>query len=257
MSLGSIEVASFTKRFGDRVAVRDLSFAIGGREIIGLVGPNGAGKTTTLRALSGVLTPDAGRLCVAGHDLAQEPLAAKRELALVPDAPQLYAGLTVWEHLELAAQIYDVGDWQEEGRALLLEFDLAEREADLASELSLGMSQKVAVAAALLHRPSVLLFDEPLTGLDPRGIRTLFDALRRRAQAGAAVVVSSHLLSQIEGLCTRFLVVVEGSLRFDGSKQEISAQLPALRGDASLEEIFFEATERPNEIVSATGTKTG
>jgi len=252
---GSIEVSSFTKCFGERIAVRDLSFAIGGGEIIGLVGPNGAGKTTTLRALAGVLAPDAGRLCVAGHDLAVDPLAAKRRLALVPDGAQLYPSLTVWEHLELSAQLYDVDTWEEDARALLAELDLAEREGDLASELSHGMSQKVAVTAALLHRPQVLLFDEPFTGLDPRGIRTLFAALRRRAEDGAAVVVSSHLLSQIEGLCTRYLVLVEGSLRFDGSMQEISARLPTLRADASLEEIFFEATEGPDEAPSDSEAK--
>ena len=108
-----------------------------------------------------------------------------------------------------------------------------------------------------MHRPPVLLVDEPFTGLDPRGIRTLFTALRRRAEKGAVALVSSHLLSQIEGLCTRFLVLVEGSLRFDGSKQEISARLPALRADASLEEIFFEATEGLHEIDSEPGANTG
>ena len=257
MNPGSIQVSSFTKRFGARVAVSDLSFAVGEGEIIGLVGPNGAGKTTTLRALAGVLKSDAGRLSVAGHDLALDPLAAKRQLALVPDDPQLYANLTVWEHLELAAQLYDVDDWQEDAKALLAEFDLTDREGDLASELSRGMRQKVAVTTALLHRPPVLLLDEPFTGLDPRGIRTLFTALRRRAERGAVAVVSSHLLSQIEGLCTRFLVLIEGSLRFDGSKQEISARLPALRADASLEEIFFEATEGPHEIVAEPGANTG
>ena len=243
MDPGSIEVTSFTKRYGERVAVRALSVVVGGGEIIGLVGPNGAGKTTTLRALAGVLAPDEGRLRVAGHDLSTDALAAKRELALVPDGAQLFPSLTVWEHLALAAQLYDVHDWEREAHSLLAEFDLAEREGDLASDLSLGMSQKVAVTAALLHRPRVLLFDEPLTGLDPRGIRTLFEALRRRAAEGACVVVSSHLLSQIEGFCTRYLVLIDGALRFDGSQSEISARLPSLGEDASLEEIFFEATE--------------
>ena len=243
MEPGSIEVDAMTKRYGDRVAIRALSVTIGGGEIIGLVGPNGAGKTTTLRALAGVLAPDEGRLRVAGCDLATDALGAKQQLALVPDGAQLYPSLTVWEHLALAAQLYRVADWEDDARALLAEFELADREGGLASELSLGMSQKVAVTAALLHRPRVLLFDEPLTGLDPRGIRTLFEALQRRAAEGACVVVSSHLLSQIEGFCTRYLVLIDGELRFDGSRETIRARLPALRSDASLEEIFFEATE--------------
>jgi ABC-2 type transport system ATP-binding protein len=223
--------------------VHDLSFAISPGEIVGLVGPNGAGKTTTLRALAGVLAADSGSLRVAGYDIARDPIDAKRRLALVSDDPQLFASLTVWEHLELSAQLYDVRDWKAAAEDLLTEFDLADRRADLASELSRGMRQKVAVGAALLHQPQVLLFDEPLTGLDPRGIRTFFAAVRQRAEGGAAVIVSSHLLSQIESLCTRFMVLVEGRMLFDGAKGEILAELPTLRADASLEEIFFEATE--------------
>ena len=173
----------------------------------------------------------------------RHPIDAKRALALVPDDPHLFASLTVWEHLDLAAQLYDVRGWQAPAEALLGELDLLERRDAVATELSRGMRQKVAVAAALLHEPRVLLLDEPLTGLDPRGIRTLFGAIERCAAGGAAVVLSSHLLGQIEQLCTRFLILRAGRRLFLGSKQEIAGQLEALRHDASLEEIFFRATE--------------
>ena len=239
-----IEVRGFTKAYGARVAVRDLAFRVGPGEIVGLVGPNGAGKTTTLRSLAGILRPSAGTLAVGGFDVVREPIEARRRLALVPDDPPLFTSLTVWEHLVLTAQLYDLSGWEERAGALLGELELAARRDDLADELSRGMRQKLCVACALLHEPGALLLDEPLTGLDPRGMRTLFAALRRRAAEGAAVVVSSHLLAQIEALCTRFLVLREGRLLFDGSKQQIAARLPALRGDASLEELFFEATER-------------
>ena len=242
-----LEVRGFTKAYGERVAVRELAFSVGAGEIVGLVGPNGAGKTTTLRSLAGILRPSAGSLRVGGFDVVREPIEAKRRLALVPDDPPLFASLTVWEHLVLTAQLYDLAGWEERAGALLAELELAARRDDLADELSRGMRQKLGVACALLHEPAALLLDEPLTGLDPRGMRTLFAALRRRAAAGAAVVVSSHLLAQIESLCTRFLVLREGRLLLDGSKQEIAARLPALRGDESLEEIFFEATERAPE----------
>ena len=128
------------------------------------------------------------------------------------DDPALFASLTVWEHLVLTAQLYDLAGWEERATALLSELELSARRDDLADELSRGMRQKLCVACALLHEPGALLLDEPLIGLDPRGIRTLYAALRRQAAAGAAVVVSSHLLAQIDALCTRFLVLREGRL---------------------------------------------
>jgi ABC-2 type transport system ATP-binding protein len=240
-----IEVRGFTKAYGERIAVRELSFSVGAGEIVGLLGPNGAGKTTTLRSLAGILRPSAGSLQIGGFDVVSDPLEAKRRLALVADDPPLFSSLTVWEHLVMTAQLYELAAWEERAGVLLAELELVERRDDLAEELSRGMRQKVCVACALLHEPLVLLLDEPLTGLDPRGIRTLYAALRRRAAEGAAIVVSSHLLAQIEALCTRFLLLREGRLLLDGSKREIARRLPALRDDVSLEEIFFEATERP------------
>jgi ABC-2 type transport system ATP-binding protein len=238
-----IEVLQLNKRYGARVAVDDLSFGVAGGDILGLVGPNGAGKTTTLRALAGILPPSSGWIRIAGHDMREDPVGAKRRLALVPDEPSLFDALTVWEHLEFTARIYGVAAWQPAAAQLLAELELTDRSHSLAGELSRGMRQKVAVACALLHEPAALLLDEPLTGLDPRGIRTLYATLRERASRGAAVMVSSHLLGQIEPLCTRFLIVHRGRLLHHGSKTEIVAQLGVSADSASLEEIFFEATE--------------
>lgn len=239
-----IEVEGLSKLYGDREAVQDLSFTAEAGQILALVGPNGAGKTTTLRMICGILPATRGSVRVAGHDLASEPMAAKRALALVPDDPPLFPNLTVEEHLELSAELYQVDDWRTRATTLLEELALADRRETLADELSRGMRQKVAVACALLHGPKVLLLDEPITGLDPRGIRTLFAAIRRAADEGAAVIISTHLLGQIEGLAQRFLILREGRRLFLGSREDIAAELPALQGDASLEEIFFEATER-------------
>ena len=232
-----------SKVYGERQAVDGLTFTVEPGDILGMVGPNGAGKTTTMRCVAGVLPPTSGRVRVAGFDVAEQPIEAKRRLAIVPDDPNLFTGLTVWEHLRFTADVYGVEGWKTRADRLLEELQMTERGDSLAEELSRGMRQKVAVACALLHEPSALLLDEPLTGLDPRGIRTLYDALRRRAAEGAGVLLSSHLLGQIEGLCTRFLIVGEGRRLFLGSKQEIRAELGELREEASLEEIFFQATE--------------
>jgi len=238
-----IVVEGFSKYYDRQKAVEALGFTVEPGEIIGLVGPNGAGKTTTLRAIAGILRPTAGTITVAGHDVTLHPVAAKTELALVPDDPPLFQSLTIWEHLELTAQIYRLRDWEARGEDLLARFDLADRRDTLADELSRGMRQKTAVCAAFLHEPSVLMLDEPLTGLDPRAIRTLYAVIRDAAAGGAAVLLSSHLLGQIEGLCTGFVILREGRLVVEGTREEIRAALPDLREDASLEEIFFTATE--------------
>jgi ABC-2 type transport system ATP-binding protein len=242
-----IEVSSYSKVYASQTAVRDLSFSVAGGEILGLVGPNGAGKTTTLRAIAGVIPPTSGTLTVAGHDIVKEPLQAKRQLAIVPDDPHLFNALTVWEHLEFTAQVYGLRDWEAHAEALLADLEMTPNREKLGDELSRGMRQKVAVACALLHDPKVLLLDEPLTGLDPRGIRTLYDAVRRSAAAGAAVILSSHLLGQLEQLCTRFLIVANGAMLYDGSKDEIRAMHPSLPDGATLEDIFFHATEAQPE----------
>src|SRR5262249_53074353 len=148
--------------------------------ILGLVGPNGAGKTTTLRALAGILTPTRGQLLIAGHDLATDPIRAKAELAYIPDDPRLFEQLTVWEHLRFMAAAYHVSDWQPGGEDLLRQFELTEKRDALCSDLSRGMRQKVAICCGYLHDPKAILLDEPLTGLDPYGIRTMKDSVRHR-----------------------------------------------------------------------------
>ena len=240
-----IQVENFSKSYEKIPAVDDLSFEVAGGSILGLVGPNGSGKTTTLRVLAGVLPTSSGTLRVAGYDVAAAPLEAKRRLAFIPDVPHLFENLTVWEHLEFTARVYRLQEevWQRAAEELLAEFELLDQRQKMADQLSLGMSQKVVMCCALLHDPEVLLLDEPLTGLDPRGIRTLYRALAQRARDGASVVLSTHLLGQIGDLCDRFLILKEGRRIAYGSRSDIHTSLPSLEGGASLEEIFFEATE--------------
>ncbi len=238
-----IVVERFTKRYDERVAVDALEMRVAAGEIVGLAGPNGAGKTTTLRAITGILRPSSGRITVDGHDVVTEPVAAKRCLAFVPDDPPLFPSLTVWEHLVLASKLYGLRDWEARGAALLEQFDLADRRDTLADELSRGMRQKTAICAALVHEPRALLLDEPQMGLDPRGQQDLADAVHAIAAAGAAVLVSTHQLDDLEDLCTRFVILRGGRLVADGTRDELRARYPELPADASLKEIFFAATE--------------
>jgi ABC-2 type transport system ATP-binding protein len=225
-----LEVSGLAKSFGSRVAVAGLSFGVRPGEILGLVGANGAGKTTTLLALAGVLQPDAGTVTVAGRDLAKEPVEAKRCLGFVPDEPALFDYLTVEEHLRFMGRLYRVGDIEQRMPVLLADLDLADRRTALPDELSRGMRQKLALGCAFIHDPRVLLLDEPLTGLDPVGIRRMKDAIRKKAMEGAAVVLSSHLLGVVSELCSRIIVLGHGKALAEGSPADIAAQGPTLGG---------------------------
>jgi ABC-2 type transport system ATP-binding protein len=237
-----IQVVDFHKTYRETVAVRGLSFEVPAGAILGLVGANGAGKTTTLRALAGIIPPTQGQLVVAGHDVVKQPLAAKSQLAYVPDDPKLFDELTVWEHLEFIAAAYRVANFQPLAESLLVQMELLEKKDALAQGLSRGMRQKVAIACAYLHAPRVILLDEPMTGLDPHGIRTFKASVAERAKAGAAVVLSSHLLSMVEDLCTHLLILARGQALFCGTLAEARSRFPQMSGQASLEEIFFHAT---------------
>ena len=238
-----IEVEGLIKNYGEVRAVQDMSFAVREGEILGLVGPNGAGKTTTLRCMTGIIPPTGGRVRIAGFDLVDQPLEAKRRLAFVPDEPRLFDYLTAWDHMLITSRLYDVSDGADRAARLLDELELADRRDAFPSELSRGMKQKLMVAMALLHRPRALLLDEPLTGLDPAAMRRMKTRIRNTAQEGVAVILSSHMLHLVEELCERVVVVVKGRKALDGTLNEIRAASPELGGDADLEAIFMKAVE--------------
>jgi ABC-2 type transport system ATP-binding protein len=239
-----IQVHNLTKHYGSFVAVSDLDFEVGAGEILGLVGPNGAGKTTSLRCMVGILRPTQGTVVLGGHDLAKEPTEAKRTLAWLPDEPHLFDALTVDEHLALTARLYGVEDAAARGPMLLEELELSDKRGALPSELSRGMKQKLAIACGLLHEPKALFFDEPLTGLDPYGIRRMKRTILDRRARGAAIVVSSHLLHLVEEIADRVLILQGGRRVALGTLDEIRALAPGLSRDASLEEIFLTVTGR-------------
>ena len=244
--LTPLVVRGFGRRYGDQVAVRNLSLTVARGEILGLVGPNGAGKTTTLRSVAGVLPLQAGEVVVAGHDLRTQEARAKETLAWVPDEPQPFDTLPVWEHLEFTASLYGTEAWEAKAEALLERFSLTGKRGALGGELSRGMRQKLAFSCAWISEPTLLLLDEPLSGLDPRGIRLARKAIRDLANQGTGVILSSHLLELIEALADRLLILHEGSALFTGTLEEARTALAPQPG-SSLEEIFLHATEDGDE----------
>jgi ABC-2 type transport system ATP-binding protein len=238
-----IEVSGLVKRYDNVTAVAGLTFSVAPGEVVGLVGPNGAGKTTTLRCLVGIIRPTSGQIRIAGHDLQEAPLQAKAALAFVPDEPHLFPHLSVREHLRFIGRIYGVRDVETGAATLLDELELKQRADALPDELSRGMKQKLAIACGLLHNPLALLLDEPLTGLDPGAIRRMKQTILDRAAGGAAVILSSHLLSLVEELCSRILVIHEGEMIAMGSVAEIVGSRPELSG-AGLEDVFLALTQQ-------------
>ena len=240
----ALSLDHFSRTYGSFTAVADLSFAVGSGEIVGLIGPNGAGKTTTLRSLAGILKPTAGHVTIDGHDLVAAPLEAKRRLAFMPDEPNLFEYLTVTEHLRLIGRLYGVADIDSRSRALLDELELAGKENSLPGELSRGMRQKVLIACGLVRDATTLLFDEPLTGLDPIGIRRMRETIVARARAGAAVLLSSHLLHLVEEVCTRVIIMDRGKKIADGTVAELASRADLAAAGSNLEQIFLSVTGR-------------
>ena len=239
-----IEAQAITKLYDKFTAVDDLSLTVRPGEVLGLVGCNGAGKTTTLRCLAGIIPPTRGSVRLCGHDLATDPIAAKRALAFFSDEPRLFDYLTVEQHLAFVARIYQVADYRERMKGLLEELEIADKAAQLPGELSRGMKQKLAIACGLIHHPRAILFDEPLTGLDPIGIRRMKASILRRAQEGAAIIISSHLLPLLEEVCSHVLILGGGKVLANGTLAEIVRQFSGAEGTVppDLEEIFFRAT---------------
>jgi ABC-2 type transport system ATP-binding protein len=252
-----IVVDDFHKSYGSFIAVRGLSFRVEPGEVMGLVGPNGAGKTTTLRSLAGILRPTRGRLMIGGHDLAHAPVRAKKATAYIPDEPKLFDQLTVLEHFRFVAAAYRLRDWTGLAESLLEEFELGPKRHALASELSRGMRQKVAICCGYLHRPKAVLLDEPMTGLDPRGIRTMKEAILEQARMGVAFIVSSHLLSVVEGLCTSVLIMDRGRQVQKGKIADLRRQPVDREREESLEEVFFRVIDTPASVGAADGTRGG
>lgn len=234
-------LAGVAKRYGDVRALAPLELAIRPGEVLGLLGPNGAGKTTAVGILCGLVEPDEGRAEIGGHDVAREPLEARRQLGFVPDGAPLYATLSPRQHLLLAGRLHGLEEapLAAEAERLIEAFGLAERADDPLGGFSHGMRQKTALACALLPRPRLLVLDEPLTGLDAPSAATVKALLRRWADDGGAVLYTSHLLDVVERVCDRMAVLDRGELVAQGTLDELRARA----GDEGpLERVFGRLT---------------
>jgi ABC-2 type transport system ATP-binding protein len=238
-----IELRHLTKKFGDLVAVSDLTLQVGRGEFFAVLGPNAAGKTTLLRVLAGLLKPTSGTARVAGFDIQTDPLQARRRMAYVPDFPFLYEKLTPWEFFRFTGQIFQMSGarLEEAARALIPRFNLDEFARKPIDGLSHGTRQRVAIVAALLHDPEVIIIDEPMVGLDPQHARVVKDVLKERTRGGCTVLLSTHQLSIAEEMADRVGIMHQGRLVAVGTAGELRRQASAA-ADGTLEQVFLNLT---------------
>ena len=238
MELSVLEVSHYRKEYGDHIAVRDLSLSVAPGEICGFIGHNGAGKTTLIRSVVGAQPPTSGAVRVCGHDVWRDAIAAKRLMAYVPDNPDIYTFMTGIQYLTFMADVFEVPRDVREERITSLAGRLGILD-DLASPIgsySHGMRQKLVVIGALLHKPKLLILDEPFVGLDPVASHELKEILHEHAARGGAVFFSSHVLEVVEKLCNKVAIIRKGELVRAGTTDEV-------RGDDSLEDVFLELAE--------------
>ena len=230
-----LTIEHLTKRYGDKLAVDDLSLRISPGEIYGFIGHNGAGKTTTLKAAVGILRFDVGTIRVDGIDLRTDPLGCKARLAYIPDNPNIYEFMTGTKYLNFIADVFGVSAADRQARitALAERLELRDDLPQPVSSYSHGMKQKLAVIAAWLHQPRLILMDEPFVGLDPKASHLLKQMMREHCDRGGAIFFSTHVLEVAEKLCDKVAIIQRGRLIRSGTMEEV-------KGDDSLEEVFLE-----------------
>ena len=230
-----LKIEHLTKAYGSKKAVDDLSLHIAPGEVYGFIGHNGAGKTTTIKSVAGILPFDSGRILVDGVDIAKDPIACKQRMAYIPDDPQLYAFMRGTEYLNFVGDIYGVGAAQRQERIAIYAqaFDMTEDLGQAIGAYSHGMKQKLALMAAWLHQPRLILMDEPFVGLDPKAAHLLKGMMREVCDEGGAIFFSTHVLEVAEKLCDKVAIIKAGRLIRSGTMEEV-------KGDDSLEQVFLE-----------------
>ncbi|HJU89105.1 MAG TPA: ABC transporter ATP-binding protein [Gemmatimonadaceae bacterium] len=237
-----IELRNLTKRYGSFTAVDCIDLDVPTGELFGFLGPNGAGKTTTMRMIAGILGPTAGSVKIGGIDIVKDPRAAKYKLGFIPDRPFIYEKLTGGEFLRFVAGLYgQEGEAVERRMDELLElFDLADWKDELVESYSHGMRQKLIISSAFLHRPEVIVVDEPMVGLDPKAARILKDLFREYTRRGNTIMMSTHTLEVAETLCDRIAIIANGRIRACGTMDELHQR--EMSGATGLEQLFLRLT---------------
>jgi ABC-2 type transport system ATP-binding protein len=235
-----IKLINLTKNYGKLIAVNNVNLEVAPGEIFGFLGPNGAGKTTTIKLMAGLLQPSGGSILINGHDVQKEPLKAKFITGFIPDRPFLYEKLTAVEFMHFVADLYEMQDSKIRINDLLELFGLPDWRNELIENFSHGMKQRLVMASALLHNPKVLVVDEPMVGLDPRGARLVKDIFKDLASKGVTVFMSTHTLEIVEQMCTRLAIINQGKIIAEGSVEDLGRM--ARMENSHLEPIFLRLT---------------
>jgi ABC-2 type transport system ATP-binding protein len=235
-----IKLINLTKQYGKLTAVKGINLEVAGGQVFGFLGPNGAGKTTTIKMMAGLLQPTGGSAHIGGYDVQQEPLKAKSISGFIPDRPYLYEKLTATEFMHFVAKLYRMENQDRRTAQLLDLFGLNDWADELVENFSHGMKQRLVMASALLHKPQVLIVDEPMVGLDPRGARLVKDIFKKLASEGVTVFMSTHTLEIVEQVCTRMAIINKGEIIAQGSVEDLArmASMP----DSPLEQVFLKLT---------------
>jgi ABC-2 type transport system ATP-binding protein len=235
-----IKLINLTKNYGKLIAVNNINLEVSPGVIFGFLGPNGAGKTTTIKMMAGLLQPTNGSILIGGHDVQKDPLKAKFITGFIPDRPFLYEKLTATEFMHFVARLYEMDDAQKRIAELLELFGLPDWKNELVENFSHGMKQRLVMASALLHHPRVLVVDEPMVGLDPRGARLVKDIFKDLASRGVTIFMSTHTLEIVEQMCTRVAIINKGDLIAEGSVEDLGRM--ARMENSHLEPIFLRLT---------------
>ena len=235
-----LEVKNLKKRFGDFQAVKGVTFSVKEGEVLGFLGPNGAGKSTTMRMITGFLPPTDGTAVINGHDITLEPVAAKRDLGYLPEAAPSYRAMTVRDYLKFIAEVRGfVGKAGEQKVAdVIVQAKLENVAGQTIETLSKGYRQRTAFAAAIIHDPKVLIMDEPTDGLDPNQKFTVREMIKAMAAKGKAIIISTHILEEVDAVCSKVVVIAGGEKKFDGTP----AELKALDASGKLDVVFRSLT---------------
>jgi ABC-2 type transport system ATP-binding protein len=235
-----IKLVNLIKNYGKLIAVNNVNLEVAPGEIFGFLGPNGAGKTTTIKMIAGLLQPTGGSILINGHDVQKEPLKAKFITGFIPDRPFLYEKLTATEFMRFVADLYEMRNSKIRINELLDLFGLPDWRNELIDNFSHGMKQRLVMASALLHNPKVLVVDEPMVGLDPRGARLVKDIFKDLASKGVTVFMSTHTLEIVEQMCTRVAIINQGRIIAEGSVEDLGRM--ARMENSHLEPIFLKLT---------------
>ena len=222
-----LEVKNLKKNFGDFTAVKGVSFSVAEGEVLGFLGPNGAGKSTTMRMITGFLPPTSGTAVICGHDITSDPIAAKAALGYLPESAPSYKAMTVKDYLKFIAEVRGLADVKKAVADVIVKAKLENVAAQTIETLSKGYRQRTAFAAAIIHDPKVLIMDEPTDGLDPNQKFTVREMIKEMAAQGKAIIISTHILEEVDAVCSKVVVIADGEKKFDGTPAELKAKDPS------------------------------